>query len=163
MALIRAPELSNLILIEFFKWETWTNSVNLRKTLATVKELINKNKVKVPQSKFKLRNGSFTTDIRAISANFNNLLTRVGKTLASEIPPQHMPPECYLGLKLLQTLNLSPVSEKQIKEIVLSLKKSAPGNDDMIAGILNISVEIVKIHVAYICNLSIVQGVFRKN
>ena len=71
-----------------------------------------------------------------------------------------MPPECYLGPQLLQTIYLSPVSENEIKEIVLSLKKSAPGNDDMIADILKISVDIVKSPVAYICNLSIVQGVF---
>ena len=125
-----------------------------------MKELINKNKVKVPQSKFKLSNGSYTTDKRAISENFNNFLISVGQTLARKIPHQQMPPECYLGPQLLQTIYLSPASENEIKEIVLSLKKSAPGNDDMIADILKIYVDIVKSPVAYICNLSIVQGVF---
>ena len=125
-----------------------------------MKELINKNKVKDPQSKFKLSNGSFTTDKRAISENFNNFFISVGQTFARQIPPQQMQPECYLGPQLLQTIYLSPVSENEIKEIVLSLKKSAPGNDDMIADILKMSVDIVKSPVANICNLSIVQVFF---
>ena len=108
-----------------------------------MKELINKNKVKVPQSKFKLSNGSYTTDKRVISENFNNFFISVGQTLARKIPQQQMPPECYLGPQLLQTIYLSPISENEIKEIVLSLIKSAPEND-MIADILKISVDIVK-------------------
>ena len=47
-----------------------------------MKELINKNKVRVPQSKFKLSNGSYTTDKRAISENFNIFFISVGQTLA---------------------------------------------------------------------------------
>ena len=87
-----------------------------------MKELINKKKVKVPQSKFKLSNGSFTTNKRAIRENFNNFFISVGQTLARKNPPQQMPPECYLRPHLLQTIYLSPVSENEIKAIVLSLK-----------------------------------------
>ena len=80
-----------------------------------MKELIDNNKVKVPQSKFKLSN--FTTDKRAISENYTNFYISVGHTLARKIPPQQMPPECYIGPQLLQTIYLSPVSEMRLKKL----------------------------------------------
>ena len=64
------------------------NKSNLRKTWAIMKELINKNKVTVPQSKFKLSNGSYKTDKKTFSENFNNFFISVGQTLARKIPHQ---------------------------------------------------------------------------
>ena len=41
-----------------------------------MKELINRNKVKVPQNKLKLSSGSFTTDEKTIGENFSSQLAR---------------------------------------------------------------------------------------
>ena len=82
-----------------------------------MKELTNKNKVKVPQNKFKLSNGSFITDKKAIGENCNNFFISVGQTFARKMPPQQTLSECYLGPQVLQAIYLFPIFENEIKEL----------------------------------------------
>ena len=58
---------------------------NMRKSWSIIKEIIHKNKKSLCQSKFKLPNGTMTSDKKLISEKFNDFLVNIGPTLAKEI------------------------------------------------------------------------------
>ena len=99
------------------------NKSNPRKTWAIMKELINKNKVKVPQSKFKLSDGSFTTDKGAISENFKNFFISVCQTLARKILPNRCNPNATLAL-IFCKLFICPQFLKMKSKKLCCLKKN---------------------------------------
>ena len=69
---------------------------NAKMALKIIKGVINRNrKVKVNE-RFKLNDGSVTTDSKVISNKFNEFFVNVGPALANKIPQQDTPPEQYL-------------------------------------------------------------------
>ena len=126
-----------------------------------MKGIINRNKCKPTQSRFKLSNGQVTDDKQIISEKFNDFFISVGPNLANKIPNQTKSPLSYLGDRLPNTIFLEPVSDEEVEGIVNNLKNSAPGYDEIIASILKFSLPVIRSPPTHILNLSLLEGVFR--
>ena len=62
------------------------NTSNLKQTWVILKSIINKNKSSRIQEKFKLNDGSTTTEKSVISEKFNDFFINIGPSLARKIP-----------------------------------------------------------------------------
>ena len=59
-----------------------------------------------------------------------------------------------------ENIFLTPVDSLEVKNIILSLKNSATGHDDIGASLLKLSIEHIAAPLTHICNLSLSEGVF---
>ena len=112
------------------------NKHNIKKTWQIMKTVINKNRVKHIHAKFKLSDGSITSDKCLISEKFNDFFVGIGPNLAKKIPSQNLSPLKYMGQPLLQSMFLSVVTPDEVKKIIKSLKSGAAGYDELSASIL---------------------------
>ena len=136
------------------------NKGNLKKTRAILKGIINRNKCKPTQSRFKLSNGQVTDDKQIISEKFNDFFISVGPNLANKIPNQTKSPLSYLGDRLPNTIFLESVSDEEVEGIVNNLKNSAPGYNAITASILKFSLPVIRSPLTHILNMSLLEGVF---
>ena len=125
-----------------------------------MKSIVNKNKSKQNQSKFKLNDGSVTTNKLEICEKFNNFFIGIGPTLANKIPKQSQSLESFMTAQLFNSLYLSNVSHEEVINIVNYLKPSSPGYDEISADILRLILPSICKPLAYILNLSLTQGIF---
>ena len=136
------------------------NKDNMKKSWGIIKDIINKNKNPVHRTKFKLSNGSVTTDKMSVSEHFNDFFINIGPNLAKSIPHVKRMPMSYLGDALQETIFLEPVTCDEINSIVSNLKNNATGSDDISAVYLKMSLPSIANPLVYICNMSISEGVF---
>ena len=136
------------------------NKVNMKKSRGIIKDIINKNKNPVYRTKFKLSNGSITTDKMSVSEHFNDFFINIGPHLAKSIPHVKRMPMSYLGDALQETIFLEPVTYEEINSIVSNLKNNARGSDDISAVYLKMSLPSIANPLVYICNMSLSEGVF---
>ena len=101
-----------------------------------IKRIINKNKRPQVQTMFKLRNGNETSDSKCIPEKFDEFFINIVPTLAKGIPDINKSPLHHMGNKLMETLFLFPVDIPERKKIIMSLKNSAAGFDDIEATLL---------------------------
>ena len=133
---------------------------NMKKSWNLIKSIINRGKKPKAQNKFSLSNGSVTCNKDVICDKFNGFFTGIGPTLANAIPSQSRSPESYMGPRLLNTIFLSMVTDEEIVKIVQDLKEGAPGYDDIPSSLIKMSLPYTTIPLAYICNMSLSEGVF---
>ena len=88
-----------------------------------VKNIINRNKEKYINRRFKLSDGSITNDKKLIDNKFNDFFINVGPNLANRIERQNKNPEQFMKAKVTHSLYLEPVTEQEIHQLVSSLKK----------------------------------------
>ena len=136
------------------------NNSNLKKTWAILKGIINQNKYKQTQSRFKLSDGQITADKQILSENFNDFFVSIGPNLAHKTPNQAQSPLSYLGNRLSNTIFLEPVSAEEVYSIVTNLKNSAPGYNEVTADFLKLSLPVINGPLTHILNLSLLEGVF---
>ena len=122
---------------------------------------MNKNKQAQVQTKFGLPNGTETTDITFTSKKVNGFFLNNGPTLSKGIPGINMSPMYHMGNKL-KKLFLLPVDVPEITKIIMSLKNSAAGYDNINATLLNFVVPRIAQPLCYVCNLSLCEGIFPK-
>ena len=125
-----------------------------------MKSIVNKHKSKQNQSKFKLNDGSVTTNKLEICEKFNNFFIDIGPTLANKIPKQSQSHESFMTAQLFNSLYLSNVSDEEVINIVNYLKPSSPGYDEISADILRLILPTICKPLVYILNLSLTQGIF---
>ena len=89
---------------EYFSKQLEQNKSNMRRTWDIVKHVINKNKRKYAQEKFKLSNGEITCDKYVVCNKFNNFFVNIGPQLAAIIENQNKITESYL-----QNRQLNPI------------------------------------------------------
>ena len=65
-----------------------------------------------------------------------------------------------MGNKIKPSIVLEPVAQNEINQIIISLNDNAPGYDDISAMLLKISSPYISQPLAYICNLSLREGIF---
>ena len=133
---------------------------NMRKSWAIMKNIINKHKKPMNQTKFKMNDGSVTDDKRVISGVFNDFFINIGPSLAKSIPKAKKSHMAYMGDRLLESIYLKQVTNDEICKIILSLKNSATGWDDISAQLLKLSVQFIGQSITHICNLSLTEGIF---
>ena len=136
------------------------NKDNMTKSWGIIKDIINKNKNPVHRTKFKLSNGSVTTDKMSVSEHFNDFFINIGPNLAKSIPHVKRMPMSYLGDALQETIFLEPVTCEEINSIVSNLKNNAMGSDDISAVYLKMSLPSIANPLVYICNMPLSEGVF---
>ena len=68
-------------------------------TWKIIKGVINRNREVKVNERFKLNNGSVTTDSKVISNKFNEFFVTVGPALANKILQQDTPPEQHLKIE----------------------------------------------------------------
>ena len=93
-------------------WDLLTDKKhNIKKTWQIMKNVMNKNRVKQIQAKFKLSDGSITSDKYLISEQFNDFFVNIGPKLAKKIPSQNLSPLKYMGEPLVTSMSwvLSPL------------------------------------------------------
>ena len=137
-----------------------SNKDNIKKTWQIMKNIINKNKSKKVQEKVKLNDESMISDKSVISNKFNEFFVNIGPNLAKKIPIQNVSPLQFMDVPTANSIFLSLVTAEEIREIVCSLKNGAAGHDEIKASILKSISSYIIDPLAYICNLSLNQGVF---
>ena len=136
------------------------NKSNLKKTWKIMKGIINKNRSNSVNARFKLQDGTLTTDKQLISERFNEFFVGIGPSLAKKIPPQNVSVSKFMGAKELHSIYLSTVSPSEMNKIISSLKNGAPGHDEISSGILRLIFSHINEPIAYLCNLSFINGIF---
>ena len=138
------------------------NKSNLKKTRNILKGMINRNKSSRIQEKFKLNDGSITTDGNIICSHFNDFFINIDPNLANQIKSPNIPTKKYLDDMNKYSTFLEPVTEKEIHDIVKSLKDGDPGHDEITTHIMKFyshhtCIELTLVHT---CNLSLNGGIF---
>ena len=133
---------------------------NIKKTWQIIKNIVNKTKASQLQTKFKLNDGSFTTDGYVISNKFNDFSVNIGPNLAAKIPEQNLSPLDYMDQPLLNSIYLSEVTSEEISNILKSLKNGAAGYDKLNACLLKHISPFITEPLKYLSNLSLSEGVF---
>ena len=95
---------------------------NIKKSWQIIKGIVNRNKSNQLQTKFKLNNGSLTTDGYVISNKFNDFFINIRPNLAANIPKQNLSPLDFMDQPLSNSIYLSQVTSEEISEILKSLK-----------------------------------------
>ena len=155
-------KLQNLIKVaekKFYQEQFTRYKSDMRKSWNVIKSIINRNKVPVYQTKFKY-NGNEISDGNDISNKFNDFFINIGPTLASAIPNTNRSPLNYLRGSVSETIFISPVTENEISKLLLSLKNTATGYDDINSMSLKLCSQYVTQPLTHICNLSLTYGVF---
>ena len=133
---------------------------NIKKTWQIIKNIVNKNKASQLQTKFKLNDGSFTTDGYVISNKFNDFFVNIGPNLAAKIPEQNLSPLDFMDQPLLNSIYLSEVTSEEINNILKSLKNGAAGYDELNACLLKHISPFITEPLKYLSNLSLSEGIF---
>ena len=134
---------------------------NSRKMWDTLKSVINSKKSSIKQTLFH-HNDCTVSDPKEIVDKFNNFFVHIGPTLADKIDSVPTPPESYLAGSFNNSMFLIPTTEFEISKIVMNLKESSPGYDQISSKVLKSSLDLILPHLVHIVNLSFVNGVFPK-
>ena len=149
------------IFLNFYFAEKFENNKsNLKKTWSILKGIINKRKNNKTQQKFKLSDGSITSDQNIISERFNDFFVNIGNTLSRSIANVNKSPTEYMGERLSRTIFLEPVGPQEVDEIIKNLKDGAPGSDGIKSLILKTTRRSIIGPLCYLCNISLTEGVF---
>ena len=104
---------------------TWENHCGI------VKNIIHQNKKSSCQSKFQLPDGNLTSDKKIISEKFNDCFVNVCPTLAKKNSVIDKSPLSYMHSRIIESIFLSPVTPVEISKLLLTLKDSATGWDEI--------------------------------
>ena len=87
-----------------------------------MKSIVNKNKSKEVEDKFKLNDESMISDTSVISNTFKEFFVNIGPNRAKKFPIQNVSPLQFMDDPSVNSIFLSLVTAEKIKEIVCSLK-----------------------------------------
>ena len=135
---------------------------DMRKTWATINEIISKKLKKTGFPKHFLDNDRIITDDKDIANCFNNFFTNIGPNLAQDIPsPPNKAYTDFLKDKITHSFNFSTVSPDQVLKIINKLlPKSSFGHDNISTILLkSISTDIILV-LTLIINQSLSTGIF---
>ena len=136
------------------------NKNNVKRTRQILKSIVNKNKTTKIQDKFKLSDGTFISDKSMISTKFNEFFIGIGPNLARNIQKQSVTPFSFMGQSWVNSIYLHEVTSEEVINILQSLKNGAAGYDWINASTLKLVSSLIVNPLRYICNLSLIEGVF---
>ena len=135
---------------------------NLKKTWQIMKDVINRKRKSFSPPEFFDVNGEYITNKNEISNGFNKFYVNVGPNLCKSLPNHDVNPMSYLKQRNCNSMFILPTNETEIEEIVMSLKDSAAGWDNMSAKVLKQTISYIKSPLSVVFNLSLLHGVFPK-
>ena len=101
-----------------------------------------------------------TSDKKLISEKFNDFFVNIGPTLAKRIPIIDKSPLSYMQSSMTESIFLAPVTPTEIEKLVLTLKNSATGWDEINAMLLKSMINDIRDPLCHICNMSLEEGIF---
>ena len=132
---------------------------DLRKTWGVIKEVINKKKYSICPEKIKINN-KLISDKMMMSQQFNKYFVNIGKNLAESINPSNASPSDYLKHSNPNSIFLKLVTQKEVNDIIKTIKLSSPGWDDISGKIVSQSYQTFLEPLTHILNLSLTTGIF---
>ena len=138
---------------ECYKCLLETNKNNLKKTWSIIKSVINNCKPSKLNESF-LYNNSVITDKNEVSNKFSDYFVNVGKTPAAQIPKSGPSFHKYLPEANKECIFLIPTDEREIRNIILNVRNSAPGYDGISLKCIYPVIDTLATPLAYITNLS---------
>ena len=125
---------------------------NMKKTWSIIKNVKNNCKQSKANAPF-FYNNSVITDKKIISDKFNDYFINVGKTLAAQIPKSGPSFDKYFPEPNPKSIFLVPTNEREIGNIILNMKNSAPGHGGISAKVIKPIKDILAPPLIYITNL----------
>ena len=144
---------------EHFDFLLHQNRNNLRKSWSIIKDIINKNSNSSLPHEFLIDN-NLTSHQQLIADAFNKFYVNIGPSLARKIRKSNVDPTSYINNTILDTMFLREVEHSEVKNIILSLKNSSPGWDNICPKVVKDSYECIIRPLTHIFNLSFNSGVF---
>ena len=144
---------------DYYKCLLETNKNNLKKTWSIIRSVINNCKPSKLNESF-LYNNSIITDKNEVSNKFNDYFVNVGKTLAAQIPKSGPSFHKYLPEANKECIFLIPTDEREIRNIILNVRNSAPGYDGISLKCIYPVIDTLVMPLTYITNLSLIEGIF---
>ena len=140
-----------------FKFEEYKNNVN--RMWQVIKSILNKKRKSTSNSL--VCDGKVSTDSLQIANTFNDFFVEIGPKLANLAPQSNTDFRTYLSDPNPKSLFLSPVSQREIYNIVMRFgNNKAPGLDECSPKIVKIVIESISEPLCHICNLSLTTGIF---
>ena len=90
------------------------NKNNVKRTWQILKSIVNKNKTTKIQDKFKLSDGTFTSDKSMISTKFNEFFIGIGPNLARNIQRQSVTPLSFMGQSWVNSIYLHDMTSEKL-------------------------------------------------
>ena len=87
------------------------------------------------QNKFTIK-GKTITDMDIITQSFNNCFVNIGSTTDKKIPKSFTDPLSYIKCSNSSYIFMNPLDTTEVKTIIMQLKESSPGWDDIQAKIV---------------------------
>ena len=131
----------------------------MKKSWQILKMIINKNTSSPVCTKFKC-NDTIISDNNEITEKFNKFFVNVGATLAAAIAPSNQNPLEYMKNNTNMIFQISPVTEEEVGNIILHLKDSSSGWDELRPNVMTIIKRSILFPLMYVSNLSFQTGVF---
>ena len=141
------------------KFESYKN--DLRKSWNLIKEVINKKRVQGTFNTF-IINDEVTCDKQTIVEAFNKFYSSIGPKLASKIPGSDISPTSYIANSNPEIICLIPVSHEEVSKIILGLKDSSAGWDNIYSKIVKQTYQHISPMLTHLFNLSITKGIVPK-
>ena len=136
------------------------NQNNIKMSWQIIKQVINKNKYKSMTCDKLLVDNKVVTNKTDIANTFNNYFVNVGPSLASQIPNSNKNPISYINHAVVESMYAWPTDATKIRNIILELKLSSPGWDNINAKVLKSTYNAISEPLVHIVNLSLSQGLF---
>ena len=138
------------------------NKNNLSKSWKVIKEVINKNKkVNLMPEKF-LINDKEIYNKQEIADAFNKFYVNIGPNICKNSVGVDISPMQYMSMPNPYEILLSSVTEKEVKDISLSLNLCSPGWDFLSTKIIQSNLEVMLNPLKHVLNLSLEKGIFPK-
>ena len=136
------------------------HKTNLKRTWQIMKNIINKNRVVSSPPEYFDFNGKLVIDKKKIVNGFNNFYVNIGPDLCKKLPPTDINPASYLKNRNLHSMFIEPTNGPEIKKIIMSLKESAVGWDEISAKIIKQCTDYLLVPLTHVFNMSFNCGVF---
>ena len=136
------------------------HKLNLKKTWQIMKNIINKDKVANSPPEYFDINGEQVTNKTRIANGFNKFYVNIGPNLCKNLPPSNVNPTTYLKNRNFHSMFIEPVNEPEIKKIIMSLKESAVGWDELSAKVLKQCSSYILTPLSYVFNMSFTHDIF---
>ena len=138
------------------------NKHNLRKTWMIIKQVINQSKSTKSAGEF-IYNDKTTNDQSVIANAFNNFFVNIGPKLASKIPVMGEQFKSYMSTTNDISMFVAPVSEQEMKKLIMQLNDGAPGRDGVTAKSLKCIADHIAMSLTRLANVSFAQDVFPRD
>lgn len=146
---------------EYFAAQLKLAKNNLKQTWDVIKQALNKPSHKVSKypSEFKSDDTTFNNPIKIVN-KFNEFYINIGSSLDQQIPTNHPNFKSYLTKCYNSTFTFKPTNEKEIKEIILSLKSKSmsAGHDELPTMLIKRTSNVISAPLTYIINSSLDTG-----